>query len=362
MEPKELPLHEIHEFYNAKLTSFAGYLMPVRYSSDKEEHLAVRNSVGIFDVSHMGEFILKGPKALDLIQKITTNDASKLFPGKAQYSCLPNGQGGIVDDLIVYMLNDNEYMLVVNAANIEKDWNWISSQNDMGVEMENISDDICLFAIQGPNATKVLQELTETDLSSIKFYHFDNGTFAGADNVIMSATGYTGAGGFEIYVNKVDAPEVFRKIMEAGEKFEIKPIGLGARDTLRMEMGYCLYGNDIDDTTSPIEAGLGWITRFDKDFINKEEFEKQKKEGVSEKLVGFKMTDRGIPRKGYSVLNGDNEEIGRVTSGTMSPSMNIGIGLGYVKTEFSKPETSIYINIRNNAYEAKIEKLPLLDK
>ena len=360
MEPKKLPLHEIHEFYKAKIISFAGYLMPVRYSSDKEEHLAVRNSVGIFDVSHMGEFILKGPKALDLIQKISTNDASKLFPGRAQYSCMPNGKGGLVDDLIIYMLDENEYMLVVNAANIEKDWNWIQSQNDLGVEMENISDEICLFAVQGPNATKVLQELTETDLSAIKFYHFEQDKFAGKEDVIISATGYTGSGGFEIYLNKKDAPEVFRKIMEVGEKYEIKPIGLGARDTLRMEMGFCLYGNDIDDTTSPIEAGLGWITKFNKEFINKEEFEKQKEEGVTEKLIGFKMVDKGIPRQGYTIFNGDNEEIGRVTSGTMSPSMNIGIGLGYIKTSYAKPDTTIFIDIRSKSYEAKIEKLPLL--
>lgn len=362
MEPKKLPLHEIHEFYKAKFTAFAGYYMPVRYSSDKDEHLAVRNSVGIFDVSHMGEFMLKGPKTLDLIQKISTNDASKLSPGKAQYSCMPNGKGGIVDDLIIYMFDQNEYMLVVNAANIEKDWSWISSQNDMGVQMEDISEDLCLFAVQGPNATKVLQELTDTDLLAIKFYNFERGAFAGKENVIMSATGYTGAGGFEIYVNKVDAPEVFRKIMEAGEKFEIKPIGLGARDTLRMEMGYCLYGNDIDDTTSPIEAGLGWITKFDKDFINKEEFEAQKREGVTQKLIGFKMIDKGIPRQGYAIMNGDNEEIGRVTSGTMSPSMNIGIGMGYVPPIYAKAESTIFINIRDRAFEAKVQKFPLLNQ
>jgi aminomethyltransferase len=362
MEPKKLPLHHIHEQYGAKIASFAGYLMPVRYTSDKEEHLAVRNNAGIFDVSHMGEFIVRGPKALELIQQVTSNDASKLVPGKAQYSCLTNDKGGIVDDLIVYMLLEDEYLLVVNAANIEKDWNWISGKNNAGAELENISDDICLFAVQGPKATEILQQLTETALPAIKFYHFKKGTFAGKDNVIMSATGYTGAGGFEIYVNKEDAEDVFKDITEAGSDYGIKPIGLGARDTLRMEMGYCLYGNDIDETTSPIEAGLGWVTKFTKDFPGKEIFERQKEEGVTQKLAGFKMVDKGIPRQGYAILNGDGDEIGRVTSGTMSPSMNVGIGLGYVKTSYSSPGTSIFIDIRRKPVEAKINKLPLFNQ
>ena len=362
MEPKKLILHDIHQHYGAKMIPFAGYLMPVRYSSDKDEHLAVRNNAGIFDVSHMGEFLVRGPEALTLIQKVSSNDASKLTPGKAQYSCLPNEHGGIVDDLIVYMLDKNEYMLVVNAANIEKDWKWINDNNNVGAELENISEKVCLFAIQGPKATEVLQQLTSVALSAIKFYHFEKGGFAGKDDVIISATGYTGAGGFELYVANKDAKDVFRSIMEAGAKIGIKPIGLGARDTLRMEMGYCLYGNDIDDSTSPIEAGLGWVTKFNKDFLGKEILERQKQEGVARKLIGFKMVDKGIPRQGYSILDGNGNEIGRVTSGTMSPSMNTGIGLGYVKTEYSNPGSSIFIQIRSKVAEAKINKLPLLNQ
>lgn len=362
MEPKKLVLNDIHINYGGKMIPFAGYLMPVRFSSDKDEHIAVREGVGVFDVSHMGEFLVKGPNALELIQKVTTNDASKLQPGKAQYSCLPNDNGGIVDDLIVYMKGENDYMLVVNAANIEKDWNWINSKNDIGAELENISDNICLFAVQGPKATDVLQKLTEVNLLEIPFYNFTSDRFAGADNVVISATGYTGAGGFEIYVDKNSAADVYTKIMEAGEEFGIKPIGLGARDTLRMEMGYCLYGNDIDDTTSPIEAGLSWITKFTKDFPSKEIFEKQKAEGVNRKLIGFKMVDKGIPRGGYAILNGEGNEIGRVTSGTMSPSMNIGIGMGYVKKEFSSPGTSIFIEVRNKSLAAEVNKFPLLNQ
>ncbi|HWA34363.1 MAG TPA: glycine cleavage system aminomethyltransferase GcvT, partial [Cyclobacteriaceae bacterium] len=293
MELKQVPLRSIHEKLGAKMVPFAGFNMPVRYSSDLDEHMAVRNSVGVFDVSHMGEFTIKGPQALDLIQRVTSNDASKLVDGQAQYSCLPNETGGIVDDLIVYKIKDNDYMLVVNASNIDKDWNWISKFNTRGAEMKNISDDICLFAVQGPKATGVVQSLTKTDLSKVPYYHFAIGTFAGFDNVIMSNTGYTGAGGFEIYCNKAVGEKIWNAIFEAGKNVDIKPIGLGARDTLRLEKGFCLYGNDIDDTTSPLEAGLGWITKFTKAFTNSQELQKQKEEGVKRKLVGFKMIDKG---------------------------------------------------------------------
>ncbi|GAA0188282.1 glycine cleavage system aminomethyltransferase GcvT [Fulvivirga kasyanovii] len=360
MELKKIQLNDLHASLGAKMVPFAGYNMPVRYSSDIEEHMTVRNGVGIFDVSHMGEFMLKGPKALDLIQKVTSNDASKLEDGKAQYSCLPNDKGGIVDDLLVYKLKDEEYMLVVNASNIEKDWNWIAQHNTEGAEMENISDNISLFAVQGPKATEVLQKLTDTNLSEVKFYTFTHGEFAGVKDVIMSATGYTGAGGFELYVKNEDAEEVWNKIMEAGKEEGIKPIGLGARDTLRLEMGYCLYGNDIDDTTSPLEAGLGWITKFTKDFINAENLKKQKEEGVNKKLVGFKMIDKGIPRHDYIIEDAEGNEIGKVTSGTMSPVLNQGIGLGYVKKEFSTPGSEVYIAVRNRKLKAEVSKLPLI--
>lgn len=360
MELKKIQLNDIHEGLGAKMVPFAGYNMPVRYSSDIEEHNTVRQGVGIFDVSHMGEFMLRGPKALDLIQKVTSNDASKLEDGKAQYSCLPNDKGGIVDDLLVYKLRDEEYMLVVNASNIEKDWNWIAQHNTEGADMENISDNMSLFAVQGPKATAVLQKLTDTDLSQVKFYTFTRGMFAGVPDVIMSATGYTGAGGFEIYVKNQDAEEVWNKIMEAGKSEGIKPIGLGARDTLRLEMGYCLYGNDIDDTTSPLEAGLGWITKFTKDFINSDNLKKQKEEGVSRKLVGFKMVDKGIPRHDYVIEDAEGHEIGKVTSGTMSPVLNQGIGLGYVKNEFAAPGSEIYIAVRNRKLKAEVHKLPLI--
>ena len=360
MELKKIQLNDLHASLGAKMVPFAGYNMPVRYSSDIEEHMTVRNGVGIFDVSHMGEFMLKGPKALDLIQKVTRNDASKLEDGKAQYSCLPNDKGGIVDDLLVYKLKDEEYMLVVNASNIEKDWNWIAQHNTEGAEMENISDNISLFAVQGPKATEVLQKLTDTNLSEVKFYTFTLGEFAGVKDVIMSATGYTGAGGFELYVKNEDAEEVWNKIMEAGKEEGIKPIGLGARDTLRLEMGYCLYGNDIDDTTSPLEAGLGWITKFTKDFINAENLKKQKEEGVNKKLVGFKMIDKGIPRHDYIIEDAEGNEIGKVTSGTMSPVLNQGIGLGYVKKEFSTPGSEVYIAVRNRKLKAEVSKLPLI--
>ncbi len=360
MDLKKVQLNDIHEKLGAKMVPFAGYNMPVRYSSDMDEHNTVRNGVGIFDVSHMGEFLISGPNALALIQKVTSNDASKLTIGKAQYSCLPNDKGGIVDDLLVYRIKEEEYMLVVNASNIEKDWEWISKHNDVGAVMRNISDDFSLFAVQGPKSTEVLQKLTDMNLSEIKFYNFEVGPFADAKYVIMSATGYTGAGGFEIYMHNADAEMIWNKIMEAGEEFGIKPIGLGARDTLRMEMGYCLYGNDIDDSTSPLEAGLGWITKFTKDFVNSDQLKKQKEEGVDKKLVGFKMIDRGIPRHDYEIKDADDNVIGRVTSGTQSPTLGQGIGLGYVKKDFAGPDTEIYIAVRNRSLKAVIQKLPLI--
>jgi aminomethyltransferase len=330
--------------------------MPVRYSSDIEEHMAVRNGVGVFDVSHMGEFTIKGPHALDLIQRVTSNDASKLIDGQAQYSCLPNDRGGIVDDLIVYKIKDNDYLLVVNAGNIEKDWNWIVQHNTQGAEMKNISDDICLFAVQGPKAVGVLQKLTATNLSSIPYYHFA----IGVSNVVMSNTGYTGAGGFEIYVNKSSAEKIWNAIFEIGKDENIKPIGLGARDTLRLEKGFCLYGNDIDDTTSPLEAGLGWITKFTKEFTNSVNLQKQKETGVVKKLVGFKMIDKGIPRHDYQLKDAAGNVIGKVTSGTQSPLLSIGIGLGYVTTEYSKAGTEIYVDVRGKALKAVISKIPFV--
>jgi aminomethyltransferase len=360
MEIKRIPLNNLHEKLGAKMVPFAGYNMPVRYSSDIEEHNTVRQSVGVFDVSHMGEFSLKGPHALDLIQRVTTNDASKLVDGQAQYSCLPNETGGIVDDLIVYKIKDYDYFLVVNASNIEKDWNWISKFNTKGVEMTNLSDSLCLFAVQGPKAASVVQKLTTIDLSAIKYYHFAVGTFAGVDNVILSNTGYTGAGGFEIYVENESAEKVWNAIFEAGIEVNIKPIGLGARDTLRLEMGFCLYGNDIDDTTSPIEGGLGWITKFTKEFTNSIAIKKQKEEGVTKKLVGFRMIDKGIPRHDYQLKNALGEVIGKVTSGTMSPILGIGIGLGYVTTGFASPGSEIFIDIRGKALKAQVSKTPLI--
>ena len=360
MELKKVQLNDVHESLGAKMVPFAGYNMPVRYSSDIEEHNTVRDAVGIFDVSHMGEFLVSGPHALELIQKVTSNDASKLEIGKAQYSCLPNDQGGIVDDLLVYKIREEEYMLVVNASNIDKDWNWISQYNSMGATMKNISDDFSLFAVQGPKATQVLQKLTSVDLSTIKFYTFEVGDFAGIEHVIISATGYTGAGGFEIYLHNRDAEKAWHKILQAGEEFGIKPIGLGARDTLRMEMGYCLYGNDIDDSTSPLEAGLGWITKFTKDFVNSDALQHQKQLGVEKKLVGFKMLDRGIPRHDYEIQDGSGRTIGRVTSGTMSPTLSQGIGLGYVETQSSSPGTEVFIAVRNKKLKAQVQKLPLI--
>jgi aminomethyltransferase len=360
MEVKQIPLNDLHAKLGGKMVPFAGFNMPVRYSSDIEEHMTVRNGVGVFDVSHMGEFTVKGPHALDLIQRVTSNDASKLIDGQAQYSCLPNENGGIVDDLIVYKIKDNDYLIVVNASNIEKDWNWISKFNTKGAEMKNISDDICLFAVQGPKAVDVLQTLTKTDLRSIKYYHFAIGEFAGVPNVTMSNTGYTGAGGFEIYVNKQYAEKIWNKIFEAGKNENIKPIGLGARDTLRLEMGFCLYGNDIDDTTSPLEAGLGWITKFTKEFTNSAQLKKQKEEGVKKKLVGFKMIDKGIPRHDYQIKDGNGQVIGKVTSGTQSPLLSLGIGLGYVTTQHANPGSEIFIDVRGKSLKAQVSKLPLI--
>jgi aminomethyltransferase len=357
---KNIPLNDLHVKLGAKMVPFAGYNMPVRYSSDIEEHMTVRNGVGVFDVSHMGEFTVKGPQALDLIQRVTTNDASKLIDGQAQYSCLPNETGGIVDDLIVYKIKDNDYMLVVNASNIDKDWNWISKFNTKGAEMKNISDDICLFAVQGPKATGVLQKLTSTDLSAIKYYHFAVGEFAGISGVVMSNTGYTGSGGFEIYVSKQHAEKVWHAIFEAGKDVDIKPIGLGARDTLRLEKGFCLYGNDIDDTTSPLEGGLGWITKFTKEFTNATAIKKQKEDGVTRKLVGFKMIDRGIPRHDYQIKDAAGNVIGKVTSGTQSPMLGIGIGLGYVATAHAAVDSEIFIDVRGKALKAQVSKVPFV--
>jgi len=354
-------LYNKHVERGAKMIDFAGFSMPLKYGSEVGEHLNVRSNVGIFDVSHMGEFLISGPKALPLIQKVTSNDASKLVPGKVQYSCLPNSRGGVVDDLLVYQLNDEEYMLVVNAANIKKDWEWIASHNTMDASMENISSEVSLLALQGPNAEKVLQKLTNLNLSGMKYYTFSTGNIGSiTKGAIISATGYTGAGGFEIYVYNEYANQVWDAIFNAGEEFGIKPAGLGARDTLRLEMGYCLYGNDVDDDTSPIEAGLGWITKFSKDFINAEALKKQKEEGVARRLVGFEMQSKGIPRRDYEIHDNHNQTIGRVTSGTMSPSLSKGIGLGYVKTECSKDGTEIFIVVRNKKIPAKIVKPPFI--
>jgi aminomethyltransferase len=360
MDIKQIPLNDLHVKLGAKMVPFAGFNMPVRYSSDIEEHMTVRKGVGVFDVSHMGEFTVKGPKALDLIQRVTSNDASKLVNGQAQYSCLPNDKGGIVDDLIVYKIQDEDYLLVVNAGNIDKDWNWISQHNTQGAELKNISDDICLFAVQGPKAVSTLQKLTSTDLSAIKYYHFAIGDFAGVPDVLLSNTGYTGAGGFEIYIHKNHAEKIWHAIFEAGKEFDIKPIGLGARDTLRLEMGFCLYGNDIDDTTSPLEAGLGWITKFTKEFTNSSNIKKQKEEGVKKKLIGFKMVDKGIPRHDYLIKDAAGNTIGKVTSGTMSPVLGIGVGLGYVTTELSSPGSEIFIDVRGRALKAEVSKPPFV--
>ncbi len=360
---KTTAFNKIHREVGAKLVEFAGFEMPIEYSGIKDEHMTVREGVGVFDVSHMGEFWVKGPKALDLIAYITSNDPGALALGQAQYSCFPNGKGGIVDDLLVYHYEPEKYMLVVNASNIDKDWNWVSRQNEsIGAEIENASDRISQLAIQGPKATATLQKLTDINLSDIRFYTFVTGKFAGVEDVIISATGYTGAGGFELYFRNEVAEQIWNAIFEAGEEFGIKPIGLGARDTLRLEMGYCLYGNDIDDTTSPIEAGLGWITKFNngRRFIDREFLTMQKNEGVSRRLRGFVLTDRGIPRHGYELVNAEGEVIGEVTSGTMSPVLNKGIGMGYVAKEYSAFGTGIFIKIRNKNIPAEIVKLPFI--
>ncbi|GAA4808712.1 glycine cleavage system aminomethyltransferase GcvT [Litoribaculum gwangyangense] len=355
---KNTALTETHISLGAKMVPFAGFNMPVQYEGVNMEHETVRNGVGVFDVSHMGEFLIEGEQALDLIQKVTSNDASKLTIGKAQYSCLPNDNGGIVDDLIVYRVKENTYLLVVNASNIEKDWNWISSKNDVGATMRDLSDDYSLLAIQGPKAVEAMQSLTSHDLSAINFYNFIVGDFAGIEHVIISATGYTGSGGFEIYCKNDEVKQIWDKVFEVGADFGIKPIGLAARDTLRLEMGYCLYGNDIDDTTSPIEAGLGWITKFTKDFTNSEALKAEKEHGPKRKLIAFELDERGIPRHGYDIVDANGQKIGVVTSGTMSPSLGKGIGLGYVPTVFSEVNSKIYIQIRKNAVPATVVKLP----
>ncbi len=358
---KDTPFTEKHIALGAKMAEFAGFNMPISYSGINDEHATVRKNAGVFDVSHMGEFILKGDKALDLIQGLTTNDASKLTAGKAQYSCLPNEAGGIIDDLIVYCIEENKvYMLVVNASNIEKDWSWISEHNTEKVEMHNISDKTCLLAIQGPNATKILQPLTDVDILNMKYYTFVKGKFAGVDNVLISATGYTGSGGIEIYFENKDnnADIIWDKIFEEGTPEGLKPIGLAARDTLRLEMGYCLYGNDIDDTTTPLEAGLGWITKFTKDFIAKDILAKEKAHGIKQKLIGLEMLEKGIPRHDYEIQNAEGETIGRVTSGTQSPSLQKAVAIGYVNVSYSKIDTKVFIKIREKRVPAKVVKMP----
>ncbi len=357
------PFTHKHIALGAKMAEFAGYNMPISYTGINDEHAAVRNNAGVFDVSHMGEFILKGENALDLIQRVTSNDATKLKNGDAQYSCLPNKDGGIVDDLLVYCIKENNtYMLVVNASNIEKDWNWISSFNDKGVEMHNISDKTCLLAIQGPNATKILQSLTEMDIMNLKYYTFTKGKFAGVENVLVSATGYTGSGGVEIYFEDENdnANIIWDAIFEAGKASGLKAIGLGARDTLRLEMGFCLYGNDINDTTSPLEAGLGWITKFTKAFTNSSYFEKQKAEGLTKKLVGFEMIDKGIARHDYEIKDASGNAIGVVTSGTQAPSLNKAIGMGYVTKANAAIDTEIFIAVRDRLLKAKVVKVPFV--
>lgn len=360
---KNTPFSKMHAALGAKMAEFAGYNMPISYSGINDEHASVRNNAGVFDVSHMGEFILKGKHALELIQRVTSNDASKLTAGKAQYSCLPNNNGGIVDDLLVYCIEENNvYMLVVNSSNIEKDWKWISGQNTLDVEMHDISDKTCLLAIQGPNATKMLQPLTDIDLLNMKYYTFSKGRFGGVNNVMISATGYTGAGGVEIYFEDKDddAEKIWKAIFEAGKTQGLKPIGLGARDTLRLEMGFCLYGNDIDDATSPLEAGLGWITKFTKAFTAREILEIQKAEGVTRKLVGFEMVEKGIPRHNYEIKDFSGRIIGKVTSGTQSPSLGKAIGLGYVSTGCSSLDSSIYIKVRDKLLQGRVVKFPFV--
>ena len=355
---KNTALTNVHERLGAKMVPFAGYNMPVSYEGVNVEHETVRNAVGVFDVSHMGEFLVTGPHALELIQRVSSNDASKLQDYQAQYSCLPNETGGIVDDLIIYRLNAEKWVLVVNASNIEKDWNWIQKHNTVGAELRNLSDDFSLLAIQGPKAVEAMQSLTSVDLSAITFYTFRVADFAGIEHVMISATGYTGSGGFEIYCKNSEVEQVWNKVFEAGAAYGIKPIGLAARDTLRLEMGYCLYGNDIDDTTSPLEAGLGWITKFTKEFTNSENLKKEKENGSEKRLVGFELDERGIPRQGYDIVDRQGKKIGDVTSGTMSPSLGKGIGMGYVPTIFKDPGTQIFIQIRKNSVPATVVKLP----
>ncbi len=359
---KKITLNDTHIALGAKMLEFAGYNMPIQYSGVNEEHLCVREGVGIFDVSHMGEFLVSGPKALDLIQKVCSNDASVLEVGKVQYSCLPNGKGGIVDDLLVYRLEEEQYCLVVNASNIQKDWEWISTHNHEGAVMKDISDNMSLFAVQGPKAVELVQSLTDSDVESMKYYTSKYISIKGWDQVLISATGYTGAGGFEIYVPNSGAQAVWDAIMEAGKTFGLQPIGLAARDTLRLEMGFCLYGNDIDDSTSPIEAGLGWITKFTKEFIDKELLADQKANGTERRLIGFVMEERGIPRKDYPLLSVDGVRIGHVTSGTMSPVLKKGIGLGYVESEFKNPDTKIAVEIRGKLVSAKVHRPPFISK
>jgi aminomethyltransferase len=352
------PFINFHKALGAKMHEFAGYEMPIEYSGINDEHLTVRNAVGVFDVSHMGEIWVKGPKAFDFLQRVSSNDISKLTVGKAQYSCLPNGKGGIVDDILIYRYELEKYLLVVNASNIEKDWNWLQQNNTEGVAMDNASEWMAQLAIQGPKATEVLQQLTREDLSAIPYYHFTVGEFAGRPEIIISNTGYTGSGGFELYFLPEHADHIWNSIFEAGKEYGIKPIGLGARDTLRLESGFCLYGNDIDDTTSPLEAGLGWITKFveGKDFIDRNFLEKQKAEGISRKLVKFELTERGIPRQGYTINDAHGTSIGKVTSGTMVPGTKTGIGMGYVAVDFAQPGTDIYIDIRGKQLPATIKK------
>ncbi|WP_350289046.1 glycine cleavage system aminomethyltransferase GcvT [uncultured Croceitalea sp.] len=356
---KDTALTKTHISLGAKMVPFAGYNMPVSYEGVNIEHETVRKALGVFDVSHMGEFLISGPNALDLIQKVSSNDATKLTIGKAQYSCLPNEEGGIVDDLIIYQIKEETYLLVVNASNIDKDWNHISKYNEnIGAEMRNISEDYSLLAIQGPKAVEAMQSLSSHDLAEIKFYNFIVGDFAGIAHVIISATGYTGSGGFEIYCKNSEVEQIWNKVLEAGDNFGIKPIGLAARDTLRLEMGYCLYGNDIDDTTSPLEAGLGWVTKFTKKFVNSEALAKQKEEGVSRKLIAFEMEEKAIPRHDYEIIDGEQNTIGKVTSGTMSPSMGKGIGLGYVNSSYAKLGEKIHVQIRKKTIPATVVKPP----
>lgn len=363
MSIKQTPFYKKHLALGAKMAPFAGYEMPISYSGINDEHATVRKNAGVFDVSHMGEFVLKGPDALDLIQRVTSNDAAKLFAGKVQYSCLPNDKGGIVDDLLVYCLEPNKaYMLVVNASNIEKDWNWIQQHNHKGVEMHNISDKTCLLAVQGPQAARLLQPLTDLDLVNLAYYTFVKGTFAGIENVLISATGYTGAGGVEIYFEDTEdhAEKIWDAIFSLGGPQGLKPIGLGARDTLRLEMGFCLYGNDIDETTSPLEAGLGWITKFTKEFTSSALFARQKAEGLSKKLVGFEMIDKGIPRHGYEIKDATGAVIGVVTSGTQSPTLGKAIGMGYVQTSQAQLDHTIYIQVRDKQLKAQVVKFPFV--